>query len=152
QQTRSAIRSFQEKQQLVVDGIVGPSTENALKNAVGQRPFGYVVTPPKIDKTHPDSCLDHFDFDRAELKKDKRIDHYADASRIVDRIITSWRGGQPIVTVTLVGHTDIKGRERYNQGLGLRRALAVRTEIQKQFKKKQPDLYYKVFVRAQSKG
>ncbi len=33
--TRSAIRSFQQKQGLAVDGIVGPKTEAALRNAFG---------------------------------------------------------------------------------------------------------------------
>src|ERR1041384_2440045 len=38
-QTRSAVRSFQQRAGLVIDGVVGPKTEGALISA-GAPPFG----------------------------------------------------------------------------------------------------------------
>lgn len=45
-ETRSAIRSFQARQGLVADGIVGPPTEAALIAASGQAPTPAESTPP----------------------------------------------------------------------------------------------------------
>src|SRR5882762_9434331 len=44
-QTRSAIRSFQQQQGLVVDGIVGPKTESALVAAGAAAPLGGGTSP-----------------------------------------------------------------------------------------------------------
>lgn len=43
--TRSAIRSFQQRQGLKVDGVVGPQTEQALMTATQTRPPASGVTP-----------------------------------------------------------------------------------------------------------
>lgn len=50
-QTRSAIRSFQQRQGLVADGIVGQRTEQALIAAGGGQPPGSVPTPPTSPTT-----------------------------------------------------------------------------------------------------
>ncbi|ONG37365.1 hypothetical protein BKE30_14635 [Alkanindiges hydrocarboniclasticus] len=57
----------------------------------------------------------HFDFDKAILKGDLSV-----LSKIVDRLQSD-----PVLTVDVVGHTDSKGSQKYNQKLGLKRSKAV---------------------------
>jgi len=148
--TRSAIRIFQRKYRLRVDGIVGPRTEKALRSAGRLKPSSQsqqVIYPPDTI-TGAAARLKNFDFNSAALKPF----HRTAINRITDKIIQSWRIGKPIFTVKVIGHTDLKGSHQYNQKLGLRRALAVRKELQNTLKRKQRDLYYKVLVLASSKG
>lgn len=145
-QTRSAIRSFQQRQRLSVDGIVGSATFGALLRA-GVKPPAQGVFP--TDVTAPaDASLDQFDFDKSVLKPA----HLQAIDSISNKIVESWKRGRPFFTVKVVGHTDPVGQAQYNQALGLRRALAVRTALQNMLKTKQRDLYFKVLVLASSKG
>lgn len=57
-----------------------------------------------------------FAFDRAGLD--------ANARRALDGQ-AAWLRANPEVRMTIIGHTDLVGSNRYNQGLGLRRARAV---------------------------
>ena len=58
-ETRSAIRSFQERTGLPADGIVGPDTERALINARARRPASsselepFAVAEPVLDEAPP---------------------------------------------------------------------------------------------------
>jgi outer membrane protein OmpA-like peptidoglycan-associated protein len=69
--------------------------------------------------------LDRFDFNRSSLtaRLRSKVDSLATA------VTLSWKSLQPITTVRLVGHTDSTGVEKYNRGLGDRRAQAVRDEL-----------------------
>lgn len=57
-----------------------------------------------------------FPFDRATLE---------DSARRALQGQARWLREHPSVRMTIVGHTDLVGSERYNYGLGLRRAQAV---------------------------
>lgn len=140
-QTRSAIRSFQQKHRLAVDGIVGPSTESALKAA------GALPIPVGISKA-PSETLDGFEFDRSTLLPQ----HMAKIDRVAGRIAETWKKGLPIRTVKVVGHTDPEGKPDYNVGLGMRRSLAVRKELQRAMERKQKNLSSKVLVLSASRG
>lgn len=149
-QTRSAIRSFQQKQGLIVDGIVGQKTEQALIALSGtssQSQQSSVIMPTE-EITQADARLSGFDFNSSALKPP----HQIEINKIADKIVASWKSGKPFFTVKVIGHTDPEGSANYNQGLGQRRALAVRTALQQALKNKQRDLYYKVLVLAASKG
>ena len=61
-----------------------------------------------------------FDFDRSVIKTEF-LPHIQQAARILSN--------NPDITVDLVGHTDNKGSDAYNYGLGLRRAQAVKREL-----------------------
>jgi hypothetical protein len=61
--------------------------------------------------------VDEFDFDKTEIPPQ----HLARLASLRMRLLTS-----PNATVVLTGHTDTVGSEKYNDGLGRRRATAVR--------------------------
>jgi outer membrane protein OmpA-like peptidoglycan-associated protein len=147
-QTRSAIRTFQQRQNLSVDGIVGPQTERALVSAgAGPPPTQDVVLPP--DVIQPAAVrLDRFAFDRADLEPF----HRQAIDQLAQRIADSWQSATPIRTVRVVGHTDPEGPPTYNLGLGQRRALAVRRELANALDRKQRNLSSRVLILASSKG
>jgi OOP family OmpA-OmpF porin len=62
----------------------------------------------------------HFDFDRAELT--------AEGRRILDEAARILQNN-PHVRVDIVGHTDSRGSDEYNQGLSERRAESVRSYL-----------------------
>ncbi len=66
--------------------------------------------------------LDNFGFDKSVVT----ADHLKQIREIlVPTIEASWKTMQPIDLIRLVGHTDDTGKEKYNEGLGDRRAEAV---------------------------
>jgi N-acetyl-anhydromuramyl-L-alanine amidase AmpD len=147
-QTRSAIRSFQQKQGLTVDGNVGPNTEAALIKATGGGMPGPVIMMP-TDTIKPAAArLWKFDKNSAKLKES----HMPDIEKVADRVVASWKAGQPIFTIYVKGHTSSEGPAQYNISLGNQRALAVRKALQKALERKQKNLSYKVLILALSKG
>jgi len=73
----------------------------------------------------PHLNLDRFMFDKASLtdRLRKMVDNFANT------VILSWNLTQPIVVIRLIGHTDNTGTEKYNVGLGARRAKAVEAAL-----------------------
>lgn len=72
--------------------------------------------------------LDHFGFNQSVLT----ADHLSKIRTIlVPTIEASWNTMEPIDLIRLVGHTDSTGEEKYNFGLGDRRAQAVAMELLK---------------------
>lgn len=69
--------------------------------------------------------LDRFDFNKSWLTDRLKgmVNNLATSVRL------SWKTAQPITTVRLVGHTDSSGDEKYNSGLGDRRAQAMKDEL-----------------------
>jgi len=69
--------------------------------------------------------LDWFVTDKSTLtdRLKRMVNNLATAVRL------SWNSTQPITTIRLVGHTDNTGPEKYNEGLGDRRAEAVKQEL-----------------------
>jgi len=148
-QTRSAIRSFQQKQRLVADGIVGPKTQAALSKATGGAAPGPVITPPTTDIVKSAAArLTQFDKNSAKLKDF----HAPEIDRVADRVVETWKTGQPIFTIYVKGHTSSEGPAQYNISLGNQRALAVRKALQKALERKQKNLSYRVLILTQSKG
>jgi hypothetical protein len=74
--------------------------------------------------------LDWFDFNKASLTPRLRdmVDKFADA------VIQSRNSARPIEVIRLIGHTDSSGPEKYNVGLGERRANTVATALQDKLK------------------
>jgi hypothetical protein len=55
-------------------------------------------------------------------------------ARLAKTVELSWKSTQPIKGIRLIGHTDSTGPEKYNVGLGNRRARAVEEALQGIFK------------------
>jgi outer membrane protein OmpA-like peptidoglycan-associated protein len=148
--TRSAIRSFQKQYGLTVDGVVGLMTENAIMDAVNKTIGSYSnVSPmPAPDKKMADARLTRFEKNSAMI----RDFHATEIDKVADRVVASWKTGQPFFTIYVKGHTSSEGSAQYNIGLGSHRALAVRKALQKALERKQKNLSYKVLILAQSKG
>jgi outer membrane protein OmpA-like peptidoglycan-associated protein len=121
--TRSAIRTFQQRQGLAVDGVVGPATEAALRAALG----GGGGAPPHdaCDGLPFPAVLDNFEFDRDRT----RPNHAQLIERIAQCIVISQRTRQLVRRVRIIGHTDKVGDDRYNIELGQRRAEAVQRDL-----------------------
>ncbi len=69
----------------------------------------------------PKVVLDEFEFDRARL----RSKHIHQLQRLAGQIAYSHQhSDRPIIQIVVVGHTDKRGTDVYNWGLGFRRAMA----------------------------
>jgi len=170
--TRSAIRSFQQRTGLVVDGIVGPITQAALLQA-GAPPLpgtpaasatatrgsagaatayarggggGAAANPCAGLK--PKEVLDRFGFDVAAVPPA----HQPRLVAIAGCIIASQRRGRPIKTVRIVGHTDREGSDAYNLQLGQRRAEEVKRQLIETLERTQKGSAARVMLVAESRG
>lgn len=161
--TRSAIRSFQQKQGLTADGAVGPRTEAALIVRGAGKPPGapgrsVIEIPPVVICTgKPDAVLDEFGFDAASLRKDARKDHFAQIDAIAREIVARWLRSKPVLSVCLVGHTDPVGSRSYNFELGVRRSRAVKDALcvalaKESAKQGRPDIPGKMTIAVTSSG
>jgi OmpA family protein len=74
--------------------------------------------------------LDRFVYNRASLTPRLK----AMVGSLVKAVELSWKSTQPIKVIRLIGHTDSTGPEKYNVGLGNRRARAVEEALQDIFK------------------
>ncbi|MGG2305205.1 OmpA family protein, partial [Salmonella enterica] len=64
-----------------------------------------------------------FDFDKAALTDE--------AKRIIASAAEDYKSGK-YVRIVVTGHTDTKGKDKYNKGLSNRRAAAVKAEFASQ--------------------
>jgi hypothetical protein len=125
-QTRSAIRSFQQRRSLLVDGVVGAQTEAALRAAgASAPPAGTLVMPPLTITVRPFVVLDRFAFDDAAPP----TFHDPIIERIARLVVASRVSAEPIDTIRLVGHTDPTGPAAYNVDLATRRANQVKAKL-----------------------
>ena len=165
-QTRSAIRSFQKRQRLKVDGIVGRGTEAALIAAgAGSSPLTAPVArsqkksealrgvrpapgvspscPPRpiyVDCPPPGTpfeVLDNFAFNGFRLKPPL---HTPRIIRIASEVVASQGSSQPIRSLLIAGHTDPVGDDNYNFLLGRQRAEEVMRELCKTLEGMRPGL------------
>lgn len=150
--TRSAIRGFQQKQGLRVDGIVGPKTEAALKAALGGQGLPQTTPPlPGGDVSATSGgpeVLDKFEYNKDTL----RPFHQAQIAKIAQAIVASQNTSRPIRSVRIVGHTDPVGPDWYNTQLGQRRAERVRRALIKAIGAQQKGLAARISIKAKSLG
>ena len=92
-----------------------------LNERLGQSSSGVWSNPPYLRFDN----IDRFDFNKSSLTERLR----SMVNNLATAVTLSWRTAQPITTVRLVGHTDSTGDEKYNRGLGDRRAQAVKDEL-----------------------
>jgi outer membrane protein OmpA-like peptidoglycan-associated protein len=157
-QTRSAIRSFQQRSGLVADGIVGKKTEAALLAAGAPAPTGVTPAPllPSGGGGTSGACvgikgkeiLDSFRQDSADPKSD----HDSRINQIALCIRDMQSAPNPIRRVDIVGHTSVEGAATYNEQLGQRRADSVRLRLFNALKRILPGLESRVELRASSRG
>jgi len=138
-QTRSAIRTFQQHRGLSVDGVVGPKTESAIKQALSSTLY------PVNGNCE---VLDRFNFDRDQLQPF----HQSQLAKIAARVVASQSTRQPIRQIQLTGHTDVSGEDRYNVGLGQRRADQTRTGLIAVIEQMKPGASRSVIISTTSKG
>lgn len=96
--------------------------------------------PPVLVKcpqrgTRPADILDGFQFDRDTLSA---TGHLPRISALARQIVQSQSSARPIRTLLIAGHTDAAGSERYNTGLGQRRAAAAMQELCKALERVRP--------------
>lgn len=112
--TRSAIRSFQQKQGLSVDGSAGAKTEAAIKAALQ----GFQIPPqteplntaPAIYTPPTEQSFQRTVYGWSSYKKrvqDLPADQQAILKGLGDAIVASYKSGeQPVKTVKVYGHAD----------------------------------------------
>lgn len=131
-QTRSAIRSFQQRRGLTADGIVGSQTEAALIAAGAGAPPGSSASASAcpasipvdcpVPGTVPDKVLNNFGFNNHSLNP---LLHPPIIKDIATQVASSQSSSQPIRTILISGHTDPVGDDNFNFGLGRKRAEEV---------------------------
>jgi outer membrane protein OmpA-like peptidoglycan-associated protein len=145
--TRSAIRTFQQRQGLAVDGVVGPATEAALRAALAGGGGG---RPPHdaCDGLAFPTVLDSFEFDRDRT----RPNHAQLVERIAQCIVISQPTRQPVRRLRIIGHTDKVGDDQYNVGLGQRRAESVQRDLRAAIERLSPGLSARLDFTVGSRG
>jgi len=141
--TRSAIRSFQQRQGLAADGILGPRTEATLKRALAQG-------PGQPSPQTPGQCqvLDRFAFDRDQLTPA----HQSAIASIAQAVVASQATNQPVRTVRLIGHTDPVGPAAYNLALAQRRASQVGRQLRAALQSRRPGILATIAITEESRG
>ena len=133
-QTRNAIRRFQNLAGLQVDGIVGPKTEAAIVS-FQRKPggFGPVILaqtrPPVI---RPCPSLPQFNVVVDSYERDSHALQHHQSGQYGGIFSTLWgilASGCPRTFVRLIGHTSLEGNEDYNERLGRRRADYLRDSL-----------------------
>jgi len=139
--TEARVGSFQRANGLLVDGIAGPKTLEALRSALlsigGLTIPASVIRdspclspiPPTIGSRLPRCyCVDGYDTDQRKVGKHQRAIAELIAIDIGRTLVP--QGVKPRVTkVVIVGHTDSDGGEAFNLNLGLDRARGVEEVI-----------------------
>jgi len=124
--TRSAIRSFQQRQGLTPDGVVGPQTQAALEAALRGTPTSRSTASgsptPMGGPGQTCDVLDDFGFDEDQLTPA----HMSKLASIARKIINSQSA-----SARIVGYTDPVGDFNYNFELGKRRAVRVATQLRR---------------------
>jgi outer membrane protein OmpA-like peptidoglycan-associated protein len=133
--TRSAIRSFQQKQGLNVDGVVGPQTDAALRAALEGQGVVSVTTPC--------TTLDNFRQGSDAILTAHQPILLALARRILDERISA---------VDITGFASSEGKDVDNLKLGLRRAERVAGELRTILDRLRPGSSRAVTMRPTSRG
>ena len=96
----------------------GPEAEAPVAEPVAAAPAEPAPAPAApAPETHTLSGDALFDFDKSNLRPD--------AVEALDHIVQKYRGAS-LKSMSIVGHTDSKGSDAYNQALSERRAASVR--------------------------
>jgi outer membrane protein OmpA-like peptidoglycan-associated protein len=146
--TRSAIRSFQRKNGLDPDGIVGVLTERALGKALAEKVTGIGTSLLNTAANIYCDTVNKFEFD-----KDRILPfHMPTLERIARSIVNSYKTTSPVTTVNITGHTDKVGDDPYNDALGQRRGEAVRNYLKQAIEKLKPGFSFTITFNVSSKG
>lgn len=134
-QTRNAIRRFQQLAGLQVDGIVGPKTEAALvlfqRKPGGFGPVILAQTMPGVT-IKPCPSLPQFNVVVDSYERDSHALQHHQSGQYGGIFSTLWgilASGCPRTFVRLIGHTSLEGNEDYNERLGRRRADYLRDSL-----------------------
>ncbi len=147
--TRSAIRSFQQRQRLTADGVVGPKTRAALVAAGAPLPdsepsqvAATALGLPQLTNVDcpapaaaPDAVLDNFVFNKSNVVRGR---HTSQLDALARAAISSQRTRQPVESILIAGHTDPVGSDSYNLQLGWGRAREVRAELGRTLERMSP--------------
>ena len=141
-QTRSAIRSFQERNGLTVDGIVGPQTDAKLRAALGASALGSAApVVPVAAPTLPSPCgtpspvpcamtvIDHFATAKATVESSHQGAYTAAIAGLATCIAAGLRGFLATGVIRIVGHTSNEGSAESNNALGQARADQVTADL-----------------------
>lgn len=133
-QTRNAIRRFQQLAGLQVDGIVGPKTEAALVS-FKRKPGGLgqtipTQTMPGVTIT-PCPVMPQFHTVNSYGKDSHALQHHQSVmyGGLLDSLWRILQSGCPPTFVTLIGHTSLEGDDGHNMRLGQLRADYLRDSL-----------------------
>jgi outer membrane protein OmpA-like peptidoglycan-associated protein len=148
-QTREAIKRFQRQHRLQADGIPGARTMAALRVALSSgRPAPATGGGPAVCTLTSPVIFDRFDFD-----KDRVLPRHQPLLRkLAECIVASLGTPAPINNIDAVGHTDPAGDERYNEGLGQRRAENLKTALLREIEKVRAGASTGIVINSSSKG
>jgi len=108
--TRSAIRSFQQKNGLAVDGVAGPQTEAALQAALAalQTVPPYTTPPSLPPPSEQNTQQTIYGWSQYQRRvEDLPHDQQITLTNVGNAIIASYQpGGQPVRVVKIYGHAD----------------------------------------------
>ena len=127
--TRSAVRTFQQRNRLTVDGIVGPITEAALIAAGASQPpasvsatataGGAPVAAPECASPGSRTCIVLEEFDQG--KDTLTPPHEELVKSLAERVITRWESH----SLLILGRASVEGSDVLNYDLAMRRAEEV---------------------------
>jgi phosphatidylserine/phosphatidylglycerophosphate/cardiolipin synthase-like enzyme len=155
--TRSAVRSFQQRQGLAADGIAGPNTEAALIAAGAPRPPSTVwakatggtapsTAPQKAPGATGQTCevLEYF------AQDDDRLTavHQGQVKRLAERLASRWETD----SLRIIGHASTEGAVAYNHDLAQRRAEEVEFALVDAMENIQPGSTQWLDLKTQSLG
>jgi len=98
-----------------------------LSGSIGDDEAGKPTRVTLAMRPKPYLSLNRFDFDNSSLT----IRLHSMVEALSKAVMRSWATSQPVTAIRLIGHTDSTGTEKYNIGLGDRRAHAVEEALRK---------------------
>jgi outer membrane protein OmpA-like peptidoglycan-associated protein len=139
-QTRRAIVDFQGSRGLVADGIAGPATAGALREALLSVPS---AGEPCAAVAQPAEELVAFAFDDHRLQPR----HLVQSGKLARCAAAS-----KATSVRIVGHTDPVGDDSYNLTLGLRRAEEVAKAMREALDRQSPGASARIHFDVDTRG
>lgn len=146
--TRSAVRTFQARNNLAQDGVAGPLTMAAMRAALAAGPTAVPVSGAPCTGLPVRQTLDRFAFGRHQIEPH----HQPQIDGIAACLLASLDTPTPIDGLVLVGHADPVGDDNANTGLGQRRAEAVAEAIDASLRRQGPGRRFSFVFAPSSRG
>lgn len=102
-----------------IKGLCGtPETEQVSALKADAYPADSMPNRPAVKPVIPENLIVYFAYDKSEFLPSSDVSKFYDAS-------IAYMIQNPNAGLQIIGHTDSKGSDKYNQALGLRRAQSL---------------------------